>query len=65
MGILLKFLPDIYSPESSLSFFTNGVFVVFPKILISGSVQCNLIAYCTQCNAHFALCAQKNERAVF
>ena len=42
---------------SSLTFFfTNGVglFVIFPKILIGGSVQCNLIVHCAQCNAYFA-----------
>ena len=47
MGLLLEFLPDIL--QSNI--FTNGVFVVFANYLIGGSVQYNLIVYCTQCNA--------------
>ena len=37
----------------------------FPKILIGGSVQCNLIAYCAQCNAYFMLCVQKKQARGF
>ena len=47
------------------NFFTNCVFVVFPNYRIGGSVQCSLIAYCVQCNAYFALCAQTNKCTFF
>ena len=50
---------------SSLTFFYKRCIVVLPKILIGSSVQCNLIAYCAQCKAYFALCAQKKKRAIF
>ena len=60
-GNLLKFLPDILY-ILQIKTFTNSVFV-FPNYLIGGSIQwqCTLIVYCAQCNAYFALCAQKKQ----
>ena len=48
---------DILLPR--VTYFTNGEFIVFPHILIGGSSQRNLSAYCAQCNAYLVLCAQK------
>ena len=47
---------------SSLTFLQTVYLLFFPNYLIGGSVQCNLIAYCAQCNAYFALCAQKKNK---
>ena len=52
----LKFGGKIYFLDFSL--FINSEFVVFPHNLIGGSKQCSLKAYCAQCNAYLAYCAQ-------
>ena len=49
---------------SSLTFLQTVYLLFFPNYLIGGSVQCNLIAYCVQCNAYFALCAHKDKCTV-
>ena len=52
----LKFGGKIYFLDFTL--FINSEFIVFPHDLIGGSKQCSLNAYCVQCNAYLAYCAQ-------
>ena len=62
MGILQKFLSDIYSP---FKHFTNGVFVVFPQLSHRRFSPVQFDWFCTQCNACFVLCVQKKTSVWF
>ena len=53
---------EFYSPNKNINLRTVYL-LCFP--IISSAVQSRHFAYCAQCSAYFALCAETNKSAVF